>query len=202
MPSAATSWSGNPESPPPPPTGRTGPAGDAGDDPSYFGIARGAGRFFAVPTDGIDREIHDTGTTEYIHAAAFGDGRWVMVGREGPVVTSTNLDICQEQVITWDAEDPVWLEGIPFWAVGGQGDILQSGQVADPPEFSILPSQTANEVLLQVRGTAGTRWDILYSPDLTPGNWSKLNTISLETEPEILGDPVPGNRFHLLSEPE
>jgi hypothetical protein len=80
-----------------------------------IGIESGDGRFLAwnapsptvevaLSTDGSDWQIHDTGTGHLLHSAAYGAGRWVFVGDEGRVITTTNF-------VNWNEQpDPLRLQ--------------------------------------------------------------------------------------------
>ncbi|NDV62864.1 hypothetical protein G0Q06_10415 [Puniceicoccales bacterium CK1056] len=85
----------------------------------------------ATSTNGIDWTITDTGLTGSYFDAAYGDGRWVMVGEDGMVATSTNMADWSEQVIRFGIDDPVRLESVAFgkghWVIcGGSKSIWSS----------------------------------------------------------------------------
>ena len=205
---------------------------------------------FALSTDGTVWDIKSSDVATTLLAGAYGDGRWVFVGLDGTVATTTDFATWNTQVIDFNGQDPVNLEavtyadgywviagrdksiwssvdglnweaafrsgwtggtniyggvhhdGSSFWVVGQNGDILQSNPLKDPAWLGLYPSSNAGEVVLEVSGAAGDRWSIIASPDMAPGSWSVLDTVILENDVETWADPVSGNRFYRLWDPD
>jgi hypothetical protein len=110
----------------------------------------------AVSSDGTDWQIHDTGTTTKLLAAGYGNGRWVFVGEDGQVVTTTDFQDWNEQVIAFGAKDPVWLEGVAF----GAGHWIITGR-----DHSIWSS------------TDGLDWEDAFTTELTGSNTIFYKTV-------------------------
>jgi hypothetical protein len=84
----------------------------------------------AISSDGTDWQVRDTGTTRLLYSAAYGDGRWLLVGDDGWVITTTDLVDWSEQQIRFGSNDPVRLEGVAHgagqWVIVGRDHTIWS----------------------------------------------------------------------------
>jgi len=85
-------------------------------------------------TNGLDwTSPVDTGLTGGTYLdAAYGDGRWVLVGTGGAVATSTDLTNWSEQVLAFDGFDPATLSSVSYakghWIISGQRNFIYSSE--------------------------------------------------------------------------
>ena len=101
------------------------------------GLAFGGGQFLAwlnqyyvtvevaISVNGMDWQTNDTGVIERPNAGAYGDGRWVLAGDEGKVMTSTDMVNWSGQTIQFDGAT-YDLRGVTFG--GGHWIIVGSDQ--------------------------------------------------------------------------
>lgn len=86
----------------------------------------------AMSTNGIDWTTADTGIAGSYYNAAYGDGRWVLVGNNGMVATSTDLATWSDQVIAFGSDQPVRLESVAYgnghWVICGRSKSIWSSE--------------------------------------------------------------------------
>jgi hypothetical protein len=106
----------------------------------------------AVSTDGLNWQTRDTGTDQFITDAAFGDGRWVLVGNSGQVVTSVDLTTWAAQQIAFHGTTGLRLEGVTFgaghWVIVGHNHHIWSSTSGEDWEPAFTTGLTGDRAIL------------------------------------------------------